>query len=177
MAIIKCPECGKEVSEKAEICIHCGYPLKESQKEILYDVVFEGINDNKSISNNRAKVVGQIRQLKSIGLTEAKDFIDNPPGVIISGTSLSNANWVKNALSQFGCSINIKVSSELEKSMQDSKISNYTSNGGGSLLCPHCGSNQITTGQRGYSLFSGFFGSNKTVNRCAVCGWSWEPRG
>lgn len=27
MALIKCPECGKEVSDKAPACIHCGYPL------------------------------------------------------------------------------------------------------------------------------------------------------
>lgn len=27
MAIIKCPECDKEVSEKAQVCIHCGAPL------------------------------------------------------------------------------------------------------------------------------------------------------
>lgn len=28
MALIKCPECGGQVSDKAEACIHCGYPLK-----------------------------------------------------------------------------------------------------------------------------------------------------
>lgn len=27
MALIKCPECGKEISDKAKACIHCGYPL------------------------------------------------------------------------------------------------------------------------------------------------------
>lgn len=27
MALIKCPECGKEVSDKAKSCIHCGYPF------------------------------------------------------------------------------------------------------------------------------------------------------
>ena len=27
MALIKCPECGKEISDKATNCIHCGYPL------------------------------------------------------------------------------------------------------------------------------------------------------
>lgn len=43
------------------------------------------------------------------------------------------------------------------------------------VRCPKCGSTQITTGQRGYSLFSGFLGSNKTVNRCANCGYSWKP--
>ena len=29
MALIKCPECNKEVSDKSEVCIHCGYPIKE----------------------------------------------------------------------------------------------------------------------------------------------------
>lgn len=27
MALIKCPECGREVSDKAKACIHCGFPL------------------------------------------------------------------------------------------------------------------------------------------------------
>ena len=27
MALIKCPECGKEISNKSEACIHCGFPL------------------------------------------------------------------------------------------------------------------------------------------------------
>ena len=29
MALIKCPECGQEVSNQAPACIHCGYPLNE----------------------------------------------------------------------------------------------------------------------------------------------------
>lgn len=28
MALIKCPECGKEVSDKAEKCLNCSYPIK-----------------------------------------------------------------------------------------------------------------------------------------------------
>lgn len=44
------------------------------------------------------------------------------------------------------------------------------------VRCPKCGSTQITTGQRGYSLITGFLGSNKTVNRCAKCGYKWEPK-
>ena len=39
-----------------------------------------------------------------------------------------------------------------------------------------CGSNQVTTGQRGYTLRSGIFGSNKTVNRCGNCGHMWDPK-
>ena len=27
MALIKCPECGKEISDKAASCPHCGNPM------------------------------------------------------------------------------------------------------------------------------------------------------
>lgn len=33
MALIKCPECGKDVSDKAPACIHCGYPIVNNQQE------------------------------------------------------------------------------------------------------------------------------------------------
>jgi predicted amidophosphoribosyltransferase len=29
MALIKCPECGKQISDKADVCIGCGYPIKK----------------------------------------------------------------------------------------------------------------------------------------------------
>ncbi len=29
MALIKCPGCGKEISDKASTCINCGFPLSE----------------------------------------------------------------------------------------------------------------------------------------------------
>lgn len=28
MALIKYPECGREISDESDKCIHCGYPLK-----------------------------------------------------------------------------------------------------------------------------------------------------
>lgn len=33
MALIKCPECGKEISNKSVNCINCGYPLKKIDSE------------------------------------------------------------------------------------------------------------------------------------------------
>ena len=29
MGLIKCPECGKEISDKADVCIGCGVPIKK----------------------------------------------------------------------------------------------------------------------------------------------------
>lgn len=31
--LIKCPECGKEISDKSKQCIHCGYPLEEVKQD------------------------------------------------------------------------------------------------------------------------------------------------
>ena len=33
MALIKCPECNREISDKAGKCPHCGYPIDEMKKE------------------------------------------------------------------------------------------------------------------------------------------------
>lgn len=35
MAIIKCPECGKDISDKAAVCIYCGYPINETTNSEL----------------------------------------------------------------------------------------------------------------------------------------------
>ena len=39
MALIKCPECGKEISNKAQACIHCGSPLIEQENKIIIKMV------------------------------------------------------------------------------------------------------------------------------------------
>lgn len=31
MAFINCPECNESISEKAKVCVHCGYPLVEEK--------------------------------------------------------------------------------------------------------------------------------------------------
>lgn len=33
MALIECPECGKRISDKAEVCPNCGYPMRKRQPE------------------------------------------------------------------------------------------------------------------------------------------------
>ena len=38
--LIKCPECNKEVSDKATNCPHCGFPLKRKDKNDLKEVDF-----------------------------------------------------------------------------------------------------------------------------------------
>lgn len=44
------------------------------------------------------------------------------------------------------------------------------------LACPKCKSTSIAIGQRGFKITTGFLGSNKTVNRCGNCGYTWQPK-
>ena len=41
MALIQCPECGKEISDKAQACLHCGKPMQK-EKEYILDVSLPG---------------------------------------------------------------------------------------------------------------------------------------
>ncbi len=82
MALIKCPECGKEISDQAPACIHCGYPLNQQQQ--------------------------------------------TPPT--------------------------------------------------DQLVCPKCGSTNVSTNLRGWNIKTGMIGSSQPVNRCGNCGYQWNPK-
>ena len=44
MALIKCPECGKEISDKSNQCIHCGYPLIiKNEHNYMFVFYYSGI--------------------------------------------------------------------------------------------------------------------------------------
>lgn len=50
MALIKCNECGKEISDSAKTCIHCGYKLKKKNEKkraipatTIYTISFIGV--------------------------------------------------------------------------------------------------------------------------------------
>lgn len=82
MALIKCPECGKDVSDMADVCIHCGYPIQKRLRQtettckignIEYD-----LSGALSLMKNKEKVsaVRLVREITGVGLKEAKDICD-----------------------------------------------------------------------------------------------------
>ena len=60
MALIKCPECGKEISDKAPACIHCDFLLslveKQNEPNVTTlkddDIKESTVNDSPSTSPN-----------------------------------------------------------------------------------------------------------------------------
>ena len=50
MALIKCPECGRDVSDSAITCPNCGYPLKQNQEEEKESVVEQAVTNESEDS-------------------------------------------------------------------------------------------------------------------------------
>ena len=48
MAIIKCPECGKDVSTAAASCPHCGYPTQKQNNDKAEEKPIEDLPESKS---------------------------------------------------------------------------------------------------------------------------------
>lgn len=81
MALIKCPECGKEISDKSDKCIHCGFPLIETKNTICningkeYDLSFI-LEFYKEQPDGKVKLISNFMKMTNCGLKDAKDVID-----------------------------------------------------------------------------------------------------
>lgn len=74
MALIKCPECGKEISDKARACPNCGYPIaKLNDKDSIPQ------NDNYLMSSQQHNdALTDSAYFKAKGEPLGKNYFDNP---------------------------------------------------------------------------------------------------
>ena len=76
MALIHCPECGKEVSDQAPACIHCGYPLAKAREERFALVLL-------SLNSDYAGIVRTVQlELLIDDHAAAKDLVDHLPALL-----------------------------------------------------------------------------------------------
>ena len=196
MALIKCPECGKEISDRAKQCIHCGYPLDENINEN------NEINEILSnINNETNKVICNILG-EDYDLTFLDEFLKQGKyyQLFLNSSKIKDGYFAKhdmkvltylwhyidehdeipNEITQQSIdSMKPTTNLDLMRRWKQWEINPSIKAGIqlGQIVCPRCGSTSITTGQRGFSIITGFIGSNKTVNRCANCGNTWTPKG
>ncbi len=171
MALIHCPECGKEVSDKAAACIHCGYPLQgESKSEHTsngFQVVLLSIGQNK---------IGAIKELRDIrpelGLADAVNLIESVPCLIAQNVPKDRAEFIKRGFQVVGANAQIQPAGSSIGELESKTFAVDDTQ----LICPKCKSTSVTTGQRGFSWITGFIGSQKTLNHCGSCGYSWQPK-
>lgn len=79
MALINCPECGKEISDKCERCIHCGYPLINTICDIngiVYDFKDELPIALLEKEEDYVTAIGNIRRKTSLTLLDGCDLVE-----------------------------------------------------------------------------------------------------
>lgn len=182
MALIKCPECGNSISDKSEKCVHCGFPL-HSHISKYYDIIYKGYPSTKAKESNYARTMLRLPSILNANTAEASRFLSTSNQVLISGLTEENTKLVNDYFGIICCCIIETVETDMYNEANNSRVANafmgfnkeIVSQYDG-LHCPCCGSTSITTGARGYSFWTGFLGSGKTVNRCAKCGHTWQPK-
>ena len=94
MALIKCPECNKEVSDTAETCPHCGYRFKKPTPiptTTYYSNIVESDHKMEQIGGIIGGIIGIIGGIVFLGLgvaPEAKAYPELGAVYVISGIIL-----------------------------------------------------------------------------------------
>ena len=201
MALIHCPECNKEVSDRAEICVHCGYPIskwikKENSNSSQSNEVNEDVKDDNS--NNI-----YLYREKKYNLTDLVDYIkeNTHPDVEINSQTWAEARHILRTYISIGKEEDLLISYihkyrmlgtakdrkkyyEHKKSHVSHTQFNYApaysnknnmyNSSQNVVHCPRCGSTSVTTEEQGYGLF-GWIGASQKKNLCQKCGHKWWP--
>lgn len=110
MSLIKCPECGNEISEKATVCPNCGFPISNVNKEQINQSTDIHLNKKKNKVAFRigmvilalfvfGLVVGINQMIKNPDLYNTKDTVEK-----IVGCSKEEAAIIEEHLKECGIS-------------------------------------------------------------------------
>ncbi len=158
MALITCPECGKQISDRASTCIHCGCPF-EKDTNVSKKIVRYGKPERSSKTEQLFKSVFPNAGWEA--LYSGQQYI------VIDGVT---ENFARDAIMRL---MDSGIQLEIEDSM--TSIAYASVRDRNYVACPNCGSIEYEAGARGYSLVTGFIGSSKTMLTCVHCGHRWKP--
>lgn len=199
MALIKCPECGEQISDKAPACIHCGCPASEfsvnnnSPEEMVQAT-------NICIFRNKEQDVSCINQyytpMSEEDKTHFKQFLELEYGVSIFRPIISDEKYLQfyNELKKWSefyfLSTHVTAKLALEciehnfQTFEFDVLPRYNDRpkqptpqptvNSNVVRCPRCGSTSVTTEEQGYGLF-GWIGASQKKNLCQKCGHKWWP--
>jgi len=177
MALIKCPECGREVSDRATSCIHCGFPLREElDRKPLGNNTSKKIIISKSSPEGLSMLyhatISIVRNVKGISEKEAKTFVENGSPIIVNNLDYETACVINERLTEAFS----KIPDTNSQIVDADEVVILTDTRKPKIpCCPKCGSTSLATVNRGYSIVWGFFGSGTPINVCQACGHKFKP--
>ena len=119
MALISCPECGKEVSDRAPACIHCGYPLSSAAPYADFRPITGPNRFTVRLTARPAYPDARSRTLralmKELGLSQkdAQALLERAPAVLVTHLKPREAQRLVQVLAGYGISSKIVVGEEV----------------------------------------------------------------
>lgn len=169
MALIKCPECGREISDKAEVCIHCGFPMRltgqssETMQEIKADLNQPEMFDSQHISQTNMLTCPQCGSIISNAARSCKYCGFEDIGKYLLSLEKDKFRQERQEEERIRCE---------QERLRKENITSHTPK------CPTCGSTNISkiSGSKRW-LTTGLFGLassdvGKTM-KCNHCGYKW----
>ena len=168
--LIKCPECGKDVSDKAPACIYCGLPLSNVHEENI--CLVNGKKHNLSDLKESYMKLTELEQRELYEKTLSR-YNGNR-----EGTSNNVTKVIVKIHENFGYrgSDTEYLFHKFVLTCIDHNFQYFEFNTANipdpskTVRCPKCGSTSVTTQERGYSIMWGVLGSTKKKNLCQKCG-------
>lgn len=168
--LIPCPDCGMQVSRRAQVCIHCGCPLSQLSERSPRFYGVRKINDTRVIGKASTFIA---RAWVTNKLATGIDDVS----ILATGITKERADLLLGFLISNGGKG--EIFEDLNSTQENEEMTFYIDrhlNANAPVKCPRCRSSEVVTSQRGYNLVMGFIGSGKTVNRCGKCGYAWDPQ-
>ena len=163
MALIKCTECNKEISDKSQQCIHCGYPISIS-------ISSNKTNETICTVNGEKKYLDFL--LDDIAMKEKYDCLIHT----IDCDSITAFKIIKEVENthQIPQTLNFETHSQWLKRQEQEKMQKQAK----IPHCPTCGSTDIQkiSGTKRW-LSTGLFGlASSDIGKsmcCKKCGYKW----
>lgn len=157
MTLIKCPECGKEISDKSKQCINCGYPLNNNQENKLYKMIFLKMNKSGNIFLTKSV----LEQIYNIPKGAAYDLLKKGGSTLIDGIKPENMEYLYDTFLSYGCVVEFKESICTKENPHNSEWSENKNKHTSPITCPKCGSTNIQILRKKFSLLTGFATNKK----------------
>lgn len=93
MALIKCSECGREISDKAQLCIGCGAPIKIALNTILSEPLAVVYNKNTDTFTGTMKLIVKLAMRAIIELGWTLEQANETVGLVSFQTTVSWGSW------------------------------------------------------------------------------------
>lgn len=148
MALINCPECNKEISDKASNCPNCGCPINNDK----YHLYITDCGTKTSLWNGISSILNL-----DYGYEDMDNIVNNLPYKITECDSKEEASLISQKFEKYYVDIEIKDSVGCVATPTQRVV-----------LCPKCNSDKIQLLNRKWSVLSGF-ATNKVNRVCVNC--------